>query len=172
MQRRCFVCLNFILIMKTETFFWNHRVGQNWLVALISSSVLPSNFCFHPLFRFLYSSEAHLRKKGYRQLLELKCTFLKLLFHFFSSITVPLLTYLNSKRFLKKPVSLHNYIGICRMPMILILIGLFGDICMDIGSFSSIRLWSLLTKLMRSKIKLFWGGYLFLSLWFCTSPIK
>jgi len=88
----------------------------------------------------------------------------------FISVTIPVLTYLNSKCFLEKSVSLRNCVGMSRMTMILILIGLFGDICVDIGSSSFIGIWTLLTKLMRSRIKLFWAESLFLFSPFFTYP--
>lgn len=58
----------------------------------------------------------------------------------FSSVTIPLLAHLNLKCFLEKPMSPRNYIWICSMTMVSILIGLFGDICLAILKSSFIRL--------------------------------
>ena len=103
-------------------------------MALISSSVLPTIFFFYQLFKFLYSNEADPSRKGYRQLLETELHIPEMIMSVFSSITIPLLTYLNSKCFLENFVSLHNFMGISPMTMISVLIGLFEDLCLDIGN--------------------------------------
>lgn len=133
--------------------------------------------CFHPCSVFIHSSNfckvvKHIlvRKAWTEPHIPEMTTF----FFFFFSITIPVLAYLNLKCFLgkkkKNTMSPHNYIGICSMTIVSILIGLFGEICLDIGNSSFPRLWSLLTKLVRSRIKQFWGGNLFLILLVCTSP--
>lgn len=91
------------------------------------------------------------------------------MFYFDFSVTIPLLACLNLKWFLERLVSLYNYMS-SRRTTILILIETFGDVCLDIGSSTFMRLWSLPTKLMRSRMQQFWGGNAFLILSCGTLP--
>lgn len=102
---------------EIETFFWSDRLGQNCLMSLISSSLLPAMFCFHPMYSLVRTAmDRCLNWTVYSWNVYVRVFFLNYL---------PFLTYFNCKCFLEKPVSLHNYIRISRKTMVLILTWLF-----------------------------------------------
>lgn len=120
---------HFDLNWEIETFFWSDSLGPNCLMALISSPLIPSVFCFHLMYTLVrIAMDKCLNWTVYSWNVYVRCFFLNYL---------PFLNYFNWKCFLEKPVSLHNCICISKKTMVIILTFFF----LNIRSSSFIRLW-------------------------------